>query len=439
MDLKSKKNIKPFDGEKYSIWKLRIRGLLTKKNLIDVIDGKSSENSESSDWQAKNMLAKAIVLENLADSHLHFATPERTAREVIKSLDDLFERKSIAAQIAVKKRLFALKFDSDTALMKHFIRFDDLLPELQAAGAALEESDKIAHLLVTLPPSYNGIITAIETLCDENLSVAFVQIKLLDHELKLKTDKADNSAKILQASDSATSATKGKRQFRNSKFVKNFRQKPKQANRNNFKACYHCGRKNHMIKDCVFYKKTLKSKTTHPQSKWNEFVNVSTENEKHQSILTVSSFAFMAQENSNSSDSDDNLTFILDSGASTHIVKTESAFKSFVHLNPPIKKSVAKNGAHIFAYKKGNIPVRIEPGFEGVLKDVLYCPEVPYNLLSVRKIQEAGFDVIFNQQGVTISKGITVVMIGDQLADLLTKQLSTTKFKKLRPGLGLQN
>ena len=37
-NLKVKRNIKPFDGDRYSVWKLRIRALLNELDVIKVID-----------------------------------------------------------------------------------------------------------------------------------------------------------------------------------------------------------------------------------------------------------------------------------------------------------------------------------------------------------------------------------------------------------------
>ncbi|KOC63591.1 Copia protein, partial [Habropoda laboriosa] len=77
-------------------------------------------------------------------------------------------------------------------------------------------------------------------------------------------------------------------------------------------------------------------------------------------------------------------------------------------------------GTFITATKKGNINVTSNSGIEGVLEDVLYCPDVPYNLLSVRRMQQAGLCVTFNEEGIEICKNGKTVMYGKPLDNLIT-------------------
>lgn len=72
------------------------------------------------------------------------------------------------------------------------------ITELLTAGAILNDIDKASHLLLTLSAVCDGIITAIERLLKDYLTVAFVNTRILDQEVQLKAENTDTSAKLLQ-------------------------------------------------------------------------------------------------------------------------------------------------------------------------------------------------------------------------------------------------
>lgn len=413
--LKAKRNIHIFYGEKYSVWKFRIRSLLTELDVIKVID-ETIPAELTDEWNKAERIAKSVIVEYLSDSFLGFATSENTARDILTSLDVLYERKSVASQLALRKKLLSLKLQGDTPLIKHFTLFEDLITELVAAGAKLEETDKVSHLLLTLPTSYDGVITAIETLSEDNLTLAFVKTRLLDHEVKLKNESSDTSAKVLQADCRDETLNKSnfgvpKKNFRKDNYKMHTSKFSGRSQKTNIK-CHHCGRKGHIKKNCYYYKKGMQYKSA----------------ERRRTIQTVqvtqpsnnenSGFAFMVGDYQYEN-MDNTITFVLDSGASDHLVNRDDVFTSFTDLNNPLKISIAKNETFISATKKGTINVTSNMGIQGVLEDVLYCPDVPHNLLSVRRMQQAGMTIIFNQKGVEVTKGGKTVMKGKPLNNLI--------------------
>ncbi|KPI92981.1 Copia protein [Papilio xuthus] len=140
-----------------------------------------------------------------------------------------------------------------------------------------------------------------------------------------------------------------------------------------------------------------------------------------------SGFAFMTGEyNNQEQDTVNKITFLLDSGASDHIINREDLFISQIGLPTPIKISVAKHGEYISATKKGTIQVTTNLGVRGTLENVLFCPEVPHNLLSVSRMQQAGYTVVFGQHGADIRKNGKTIMQGRPVNNLFIIEFLTS-------------
>jgi hypothetical protein len=77
---------------------------------------------------------KNLIVQRIADSHLECVKEKATAYEVWEVLQNAFERKSMAKQICLKRRLLTFNFNPSTeTLDSHFIKFDAMIRELKAA------------------------------------------------------------------------------------------------------------------------------------------------------------------------------------------------------------------------------------------------------------------------------------------------------------------
>jgi len=57
----------------------------------------------------------------------------------------------------------------------------------------MENLDIVVHLLLTLPKSYNNLVTALETMDEEKLSLEFVKIRSMDEYNKRRDGNPNKS------------------------------------------------------------------------------------------------------------------------------------------------------------------------------------------------------------------------------------------------------
>jgi hypothetical protein len=316
----------------------------------------------------------------------------------------------------VQEKLFKYKLKSDVALKKHFVELDEMIRDLIACGNSVNEMTKVWYLLNTLPHSYDGVVTAVKTMSDDRLTLAFVKKLLLEHEQKLKKESADTSMKALQF-QLVYHQSPNKRKLQNKR---NYLRGP--SSKKIGQKCFFCGRRNHFKKDCYYYKQELKTqerqKSKHERSRRSKGTN--------SGVMTASltpkeqdSFAFMMSTEEHIPQAEGKLKFVLDSGATEHLINDLSFYKEYQQLEKPIKISVAKKEACIWATHVGNIEILTNLGHVGTLRKVLYAQEVPVNLLSVRRMQEGGISVIFNHNGEVIAKiDQKTVMTGKRMNEL---------------------
>lgn len=65
--------------------------------------------------------------------------------------------------------------------------FDDLVRQLKTAGANLEDGDLVSQLFLSLPDSYDPLVTALENLREEDLNLDLVKQRLLAEEQSVLT------------------------------------------------------------------------------------------------------------------------------------------------------------------------------------------------------------------------------------------------------------
>lgn len=193
-----------FNGLNYNNWQYRLKLLLDNESLTQFIETELSEilNAET-DTSKRPALRKeekkciSFIVQSIHDSQLEYVKDQVTAKGMVDNLKQVFERKSIAGQLLLRKQLLTMRYDEKDNITDHFLQFDKRTRELKSIGATMEEMDVVCNLILTLPKSFDNLVTAVETMNAKVLSLEFVKARLLDEYGKRhgRNDEHGNSNK----------------------------------------------------------------------------------------------------------------------------------------------------------------------------------------------------------------------------------------------------
>ena len=154
-------------------------------------------------------------------------------KEIWDKLKECFERNTVANKLFLKQKFFSLKMKDSDSLDEHLRHMKAITDQLAAIKAPIPEDEHIVPVLLSLPRSYNTLITALTAKGDE-LSLAKVHQALMSEEEKHG---------LYKGKDGGGRVDKGEAALQHEKTT----QKPIK--------CFGCGEENHVIRNCPKRKK----------------------------------------------------------------------------------------------------------------------------------------------------------------------------------------
>ena len=288
-------------------------------DMVEFSDGDNEEQKAEKLRQAtvhekRDRKCKSQILQRNADSHLEYTKDKSSAFKLWTSLEETFERRGIASQLLIRKSLLSMKFDAkNNTLANHFLQFDKLIRNLRTPDGNLEELDIVCHLLLTMPFEYNNVVTAIETLASDQLTVGFVKNRLLDEETKRNDTRKPNNSEL-----SSSTA-----------FVTQQRQNLKTGQGNSQSGlrfpftCHCCQKRGYEASECkkkAFDQKNEKTRSAN--------ASAGAENDGQ----SPSDYFSATTQNQTSND----VKFYLDSGATEHVISRSVKLNSKKKLEVPL-------------------------------------------------------------------------------------------------------
>ncbi|KMQ83238.1 copia protein [Lasius niger] len=392
-----KYGIVQFDGNDYDHWKFRMKVILDQHEVKECIERERADPDDA--FTKKDRKCKSLIIQCIANSHLQYVKDKANAYQMWRALEAVFQRKGIASQLYLQKRLLSMKLIEGKSLEKHFLKFEETVRELKTVGAKLEEMDIVCHLLLTLPKDYDAIVTALETLEVEKLTLEFVKGKLLDQEIKnqnqQETVSSDASAAVSSNLKNTIRDNHNKQQSnqRNSRTSNNSTTSLREATL--FK-CHNCGKAGYKRSECTWRKQA------------NQTNLDKSEKGQHITFLAMALQSMLKT-------GETTMRLYIDSGATDHMVNSEKYFSNVRELENPIKIYVAKSNEFLYATKISNINILLKDNNNystAKITNVLYVKNLRHNLLSVYRLGKVDLKVIFKGDNVFIMKDLDLLARG---------------------------
>lgn len=367
-------NIPILDGSNYNNWKFRILAILRRDQCADVIENECpTEGTERSSFLVRDAKAQSLIIQGVSDKHLDIIKDCTSAKQQLECLKNVFVRSSSFTKLTLWRKLFNLKSGNNERLEDHFVKFDTIIRDLQDLGSKVDETDRVCHLLLSLPSQYDTVVTAIETIADVKMD--FVKARLLDEEIKIRSRSDSDSAKVnSEVSFKAFLPSSG---------------------------CFICGDKSHFKAQCP--KRFGRGRGRGRRGRGG-FTRPHTENTGRAIQANLAKddgiVLFAANVCNNKITLSDN-SFVIDSGASNHFVKEELLpyMDEIVRLDHKVNICIA-NGNILTSSLRGKLKASCQ-GRE-IKLEALVVPKLKHNLLSVSKMTSKGLKVIIQDNHATI-------------------------------------
>ena len=349
----------------YPTWKIQMKMALLKENLWNIVNGseilpENNEQDAQGKFNRRKDRALATIVLAVDPSLLYLIGEPEDPKTVWEALQGQFQKKTWANKLSLRRKLYGLKLVEGRSVQEHCKEMIELFNELAVVGDPVEEEDRVVHLLASLPDSYDMLVTALEA----NAEVPKMEtvVERLLHEERKHTSKTN----VEETGLYTQSASKGP-------------------------MCYKCRKFGHIKRNCPQSKKPSKSGQ-----------QIKGKGEKAH-VVEEKNVDLLAEHTALASKAEKTDKWIIDSGATSHMCNSKEKFVELKTIDP-IKVTLG-DGHALNAVGIGKVLLDIEDGIRSRkcnLHDVLYVPDLAYNLLSVSRAGKAGKACVFDGDGCRI-------------------------------------
>jgi hypothetical protein len=289
----------------------------------------------------------------------------QTAKEVWEQLEKEYTDKG--QWISLKRCLIHIKYEDFSPMASCIEAVTSVAQQFNEIGHPVDNEELAVIMLCGLPDSFDPLIKSIAVNYKDKLSSKDVRMTLLLDEYWW-TKAACEGASI--GGDSALAAEKlDKKTFFEP-------------------VCHHCKKPGHIRPKCPELRKRKKPE-------WKQSAKLKTIDD---SLLLATAFSSMCIKENDG---------MLDCGCTGHVSGHEDCMCDY--LTSEDKGINIANSERLVCKGQGNVKVIIDGNVEKTITDVMHVPDISFNLLSVSKLAEKGFILIFDKHECRVCRGLMLL------------------------------
>ena len=184
--------------DNFHVWKHRVQLVLALSEADEFIedDPPLDTDPEYKAWLKGDRKAQAIIGLTLSDSVLEQVQHATTAKEMWEVILDIYEKHTLLNKLAARRRFYTATMNDGEKVLGFASRIRQLAATLKSMGVTIDDSEMAMALLNGLPDRFDGLISALDALGNDEKLFTFEFVKSRCQQEEQRHAKRDEDARI---------------------------------------------------------------------------------------------------------------------------------------------------------------------------------------------------------------------------------------------------
>uniref|UniRef100_A0A2N9HDI0 CCHC-type domain-containing protein n=1 Tax=Fagus sylvatica TaxID=28930 RepID=A0A2N9HDI0_FAGSY len=396
-----------FDGSNFIRWQDKMKFLLTALKIFYVLDPNlqpipdpTPEDTEQLKQQRikreeDELVCRGHILNTLSDRLYDLFTTMTSPKEIWKALETKYKTEKQGTDKFIIQKYFDFKMMDNVSVLDQMHELQILVHKLNDLSIKIPELFQVGAIIAKLPPSWNNYRKKLLHMAEE-LTLEQIGTHLRIEEESRIREGTNSVSKVNEGTvnyvlNGGVGSSKTNKSFRpNKKIVKKTNSNKDKKGR----ACFHCGKKGHYIRECRFLKNQMKEKE----------LNTSEANVVDEIVAMVSEMQIgMITEVHMANAAENSSEWWYDSGATIHVCNNKMLFKEYVEAGNGLEVLMGNhNTAKVLG--TGTVELILSSGKKLKLTNVYHVPDIKKNLVSASLLSKNGVKAVLESDKLILSK-----------------------------------